>query len=639
MVVLTLVAQKAKKEKSERSLEADLQEAVVWVEAHKAAIPDAVYNAVLLLVSLRSELTKTKARASKLLELFRRELGLIPKSERGATPLLEGPLSRPPKTEAEKLAALKVRRAKLLVEIRRYEDRLGKSRKKRQKKSKKKTSECSKDLHPSTEAADPAFERSKESVFSGNMVQATKESRRLSVDRMDNFENPRGLHSVRDDRTRYEHSVSTKTIHLSVETVTDPRTGKSVTASTDEIGPPNSQATWAAIANTIISVIGYAIPINRLALMLEKSCPYFTSTRLCSHLKMAAELFLPIYMHLGEDELPECDVLQGDDTKTRVIEIQNALKNGGRLEEPPENSLVQQVADIFGRVFKKKKGNGTKRSLNVSVVIGKSRVADPRSYIVFFRTHLGTFGDLLTKMLENRSPKKKKLTVVSDLATTNLVSPELYRKFDITHAGCSPHARRPFWRHKKKDERLCYWMLSAFLVLEQIEDRIDELGRTREKILRYRRRYGKKVWTAILKRCESVMRGEKVYGYFWPKTSDLYNACQYVVKNYVALTRYLDDPRLPSNNNLSERVLRWDKVMQDSSKFRMTEAGRLNVDILRTIVHTCSAADVELKDYLIYIFKNREAIAPNPKDYTPYAFALLLDQHSTNVVQKTTTLN
>ncbi len=49
---------------------------------------------------------------------------------------------------------------------------------------------------------------------------------------------------------------------------------------------------------------------------------------------------------------------------------------------------------------------------------------------------------------------------------------------------------------------------------------------------------------------------------------------------------YLDDPRLPSNNNLSERVLRWDKIMEDASKFRMTEAGRLHVDILRTIVHT-----------------------------------------------------
>ena len=68
-----------------------------------------------------------------------------------------------------------------------------------------------------------------------------------------------------------------------------------------------------------------------------------------------------------------------------------------------------------------------------------------------------------------------------------------------------------------------------------------------------------------------------------------------------------------------------DKIMQDASKFRMTEAGRLHVDILRTIVHTCSAARVELRDYLLFVFKNREAVATSPREYTPYAYALKLD--------------
>ena len=603
--------------------ETELQEAVVWIKAHQASIPDSVYKAVSLLVTLRTELERTKERASKLLALFRQGLGLTPKSERGVAPADTDIVPKAAKTDAEKLAALKARRAKLSAEIRRYEDRLGKSRKKRQKTKAGVSAEAVAVVVP--EPVEPTFQRSGEAVFTGNLAEASEVERNLKVDKVERFENPRGLHSVSDDRTRYEFGVTTKTIRLSVETVTDPRTGKSVTASTDEIGPPNSQATWAAIANTIIAVIGYAIPINRLALMLEKSCPYFSSTRICSYIKMAAELFQPIYTCLGEEELPESDVLQGDDTKARVIEIQNALKNGGELAEPAEGSLIAKVADVFGRVFNKKRGKGKKRSLNVSVVIGKSRADDPRSYIFFFRTHLGTFGDLLTKMLETRNPKKKALAILSDLATTNLVSPELYQKFDITHAGCGPHARRPFWRHKKKDERLCYWMLSAFLVLEGIEDRIDELGRTRARIIRYRQRYASKVWVAIRKRCESVVRGEAIYGHHWPKTSELYIACQYIIRNYAELTRYIEDPRLASNNNLSERVLRWDKIMEDACKFRMTEAGRLHIDILRTIVHTCSAAGVELKDYLLFVFKNRKDIAATPRLYTPYAYALKLE--------------
>ncbi len=595
---------------------ADLQEAEVWVKAHQTEIPEAVYNAVLLLTSLRSELAQAHQRAANLLALFRRELGLTPKSESGS--LAANPDHQKLKpTDEERLAVLKARRASLLKEIRRYEDRLGKGRKKRQNK---------RTATPPAQAekAEAAFVPSGEALFTGNIADRAEEDKPLKVDRMENFENPRGLHGTSDERTRYEHSVTTKTIRLSVETVTDPRTGKSVTASTDEIGPPNSQSTWNGIANTIISVIGYGIPINRLATMLSQSNPYFTSSRLCSQLELAANLFAPIYICLGE-QLPDCDVLLGDDTKARVNEINRALKNGGELSEPPEDSLVARISDIFGRVFARKKGKGKKRSYNVSAVIGKTEPADPRSYIFFFRSHLGTLGDLLSRMLETRSPKKKRLTLVTDMATTNLVAAKFYSTFEIIHAGCAAHARRPFWKNKDKDQRLCYWMLSAFLVLEQIEDRIDELGRTKANIERYRQRYSRKVWEIIRKRCESVIRGEKIHGNYWPKTSELYGACHYIVKHFRTLTAYLDDPRLPSTNNLSERVLRWDKIMEDASKFRMTEAGRLHVDILRTIVHTCSAAGIELKDYLLFVFKNRAAIEADPSQFTPYAYALAQD--------------
>lgn len=630
-----MVAASAARSKTPLILDVDLQEATLWVETNKATIPASVYAVVMLMVKFKAELMQKTERLSRLVGLLRRELGIEAKSESGGKPAPAA--TKNAKTDAERLAALNARRATLLKEIRRYEDRLGKTRKRRQKKTKAgaeaASSEVDKGSAVTLAPENPEFARADETVFTGNLAEASVDERPLKVERPETFENPIGLHSVADNRTRYEYGVMTKTIRLSVETVTDPRTGKSVTASTDDIGPPNSQATWTAIANTIIAVIGYAIPINRLATMLEKSCPYFTSARLCHYLKMAAEFFQPIYTCLGDDELPNCDVLQGDDTKTRVIEIQTALKDGGEPPDPVKGSLVDKVAAIFGRVFDKKRGKGKKRSLNVSVVIGKTVVTDPRSYIFFFRTHLGTFGDLLTKMLEGRSPKKKALTILSDLATTNRVSSQLYQKFDITHAGCAPHARRPFWRLKSKDLRLCHWMLSAFLILEDIEDRLDELGRTRDLILRYRQRYSRKVWIAIRKRCEAVLRGEAVYGHYWPKTSELYLACQYINKHFPELTRYLDDPRLPSNNNLSERVLRWDKIMQDASKFRKTEAGRLYVDILRTIVHTCSAAGVELKDYLLFVFKNRNKIVESPRDYTPYAYALRLDAKAHQATQ------
>lgn len=206
--------------------EADLKDAALWVEAHKAEVPICVYNAVILLVTLRAELANTKARAAKLLALLRRELGVTPKSERGQAPSSSSKVTTA-KSDEERLAALKARRAKLLAEIRRYEDRLGKGRK-----SRRKAKTPAEPAKTSPEAADPALQPSGEVLFSGNIAERAGEKAKLAINRVENFENPRGLHSATDERTRYDYGVTTKTITLQVETVTDPRTGKSVTAST-----------------------------------------------------------------------------------------------------------------------------------------------------------------------------------------------------------------------------------------------------------------------------------------------------------------------------------------------------------------------------------------------------------------------
>jgi len=602
---------------------------VTWVNTHADSIPAVIVVIVTAFASLQQDLVTAKSKVNALLQQWCTAVGILPSSEKGP---------KPPKlkmSDQEKVAQLKERRKKLNKSIRRYEERLGKLRvsavKRRNDQKAQEASGMSPDASasPSSTAenlvvviAEPGSLASPvEDLFSGNLCDDAQQTSRLGVDRVKQFDNPKGLHSSVDDRRRHEYVVTTRTMNLEVETVTDPRTGKSVTASTDHIGPPNSQATWTAIANTVISVVGYAIPANRLAKMLKGSNPYFTTARLLSFLEYAASLFEEIYAYLGES-LSDAEWVLGDDTKTRVVELSRAQKNGDDLSAVDPESRIGRMAELFGRLFPRKKGKGNKKQLNVSVVIGKTNAADVRSYVYFFRTHFGSFGDLVSKMLEVRDPKKKDFTIVSDLSTTNLVAPEFYKKFNISHAGCGSHARRPFWRYKDTDQTLCYWMLSAFLILQEIEDKLDHKGRTIALVTKYRQKYAKKIWAAILKRCVSVVKGEAVYGSYWPKTSKIYDACAYIKHNYEELTRYLDDPRLPSTNNLSERVLRWDKIMQDSSKFRMTENGRLNIDILRTIVHTCSAAQVDLKAYLYFVFQHRQEIAKDPSKYTPYAFAL-----------------
>jgi hypothetical protein len=355
--------------KNSESYSQDLRDTITWIQAHPEQVPDFVCRIIASYIEIWAYVASLKQKSSRLLEQLRIQMGIIPKSERGDG---STPTEKPTLSDKEKLKKLTQSQKRITAQIRDYKERLGLAN----PKNVKRQGETPAIQTPNSE---PAFASTEESLFSGNLAEDSQVDSSMRIDRQDVFDNPKGLHSSMDKR--YEYKVTTTEITLNVETVTDPRTGKSVTASTDEVGPPNSQATWKAIANTIMSVIGYAIPINRLALMLEPTCPYFTSSRLCSLLDYAAELFLPIYTFLGE-ALSDAEWLMGDDTKTRVIEIQNKLTDPEKLHEHlPPDSRKGFLASVFGRIFPKKRGLGFKKQLNVSVVIGKLEAGDPRSFV------------------------------------------------------------------------------------------------------------------------------------------------------------------------------------------------------------------------------------------------------------------
>jgi hypothetical protein len=92
----------------------------------------------------------------------------------------------------------------------------------------------------------------------------------------------------------------------------------------------------------------------------------------------------------------------------------------------------------------RKDGKGDKRGFNTSLLTGRGVADDPKSTIVFYRSHLGSVGNLLDAILKRRQAYKRELVIQTDRSTNNLVNPTLTEKFDIRLAGCSGHARRSF---------------------------------------------------------------------------------------------------------------------------------------------------------------------------------------------------
>lgn len=480
---------------------------------------------------------------------------------------------------------------------------------------------------------------------------------------------------LHDNRVRYDFSMVVKRIELDVEkkvVVTESGKRHVVSPSTHEFGPRRFTVTWSALANLAIMVGQFATPMNRLATLLSVAGKKFTASSLSRLLHYVARRFIPIYMLLFR-QLANSANLAGDDTPCRVVDVRNYFKrkksetdSGSEVDDKeklkppwdkyrtpeiskksaeeceqtkrkrqkrreqgdrdakPTKEETPSLGVIIGRLLRfewpRKDGSADKIGLNTTVVSGRTDPSDPRSLIVGYRSHLGSFGNLLTSLLRLRDTNLRDLTVQSDLSTTNLVSDNsLLKRFNINWVGCMSHARRVFKTHKGDDPVLCSYMLHLFTGIAMHEKLLDEFGRNAENVTAVRNEQSRTLWDDI-KRLATKMAKK------WPSSTKLGRACRYIINNFSKLTAYLGNPLLDATNNLRERMLRTEKLIEKSALFRRSLEGRFVLDIIRTITQTAVAADVPVRDYIEFVLRADPAeVSKNPELFTPYAFRVRLD--------------
>jgi hypothetical protein len=158
-------------------------------------------------------------------------------------------------------------------------------------------------------------------------------------------------------------------------------------------------------------------------------------------------------------------------------------------------------------------------------------------------------------------------------------------------------------------------MLHLFTGLAMHEQLLDEVGRNRDNVLAVRQADSRRLWGNI-KELATTMTAK------WSKSTKLGAAARYILKHYDTLTAYLDDPRLQPTNNLQERMLRTEKLIENSSMFRLSLEGRFVLDIIRTMLQTAVAARVPVREYLVDVLRaDAEEIERHPERFTPHAWA------------------
>lgn len=154
--------------------------------------------------------------------------------------------------------------------------------------------------------------------------------------------------------------------------------------------------------------------------------------------------------------------------------------------------------------------------------------------------------------------------------------------------GCWAHARRKFVDAESSDPTLAGEALRRIRLLYDMEQRAKELGPQAR-------------WT--LRQAETRPELEALFGWMGAvrgqvlDRSPMGEGLDYALKNRAALTRYLEDGRLPIDNNAVERGLRGVAVGRKNWMNVGNEEGGRRAAILYSLVETCKAICVDPREY------------------------------------------
>lgn len=631
-------------------------ELAAWRREHQESLPPSVRSALEQHQALCGALLGNKYRLSQVLTELRRALGITASSERRSSrdrlvPPDEGKQARP-KTKRERLEQCAERHDELGDWHRAMARKHTKAKNVARRKMMDLPEEPEElELTEEEEAerqgrrarvrlgdgADPVFESSKEAFITGAQVSTTERTVALAA-RDIAAEEGQVLETRVEPRERFDFSFTLTRVTLDVEkkvVLGADGERRVVSASTRTIGPPRYAVTWGLLAHMTVLVVQYAMPMNRIATLLSTDEKTFRAGALARMLHYVAERFAPIYLTLA-DSLADSEILSGDDTSCRVLEVSRTFAQASAQEpqEPPwhgyrnqeaalgllleqgDDGLAGMLAAELGFEFPRRTGDGPKKALHTTTLSGRSDPDDPRSLIVFYRSHLGGLGNLLETLLAKRDPRQRELTIQSDLSSVNLVTDkELLNRFAFRYVGCASHARRPFALYEHEDPELCPMMLHAFKGLALCESRLDFHGRNHENVRAVRDVDCREMWQDIQSIADTMTLR-------WSRETKLGEGARYILRHFDKLTAYLDEPRLEPSNNFSERMLRLEKLIQSSSLFRTSLEGRFALDIMRTVLQTAVAARAPLQDYLLSVLRtDPDEVAADPGRFTPREWA------------------
>lgn len=157
--------------------------------------------------------------------------------------------------------------------------------------------------------------------------------------------------------------------------------------------------------------------------------------------------------------------------------------------------------------------------------------------------------------------------------------------------GCWAHTRRKFYDARLDDRRRCTEMLALIRRLYDVEREAKEGGLEPDARLDLRKEKSAPILDEIRERLEP-------WSIELLPMSPVAQAVRYAQAQWKALNRFLEDGRLPLDNNISERMLRLAAVGRKNYMFFGSEAGGHRAAIIYSLVASCKLIGLDPFTYL-----------------------------------------
>jgi transposase len=308
---------------------------------------------------------------------------------------------------------------------------------------------------------------------------------------------------------------------------------------------------------------------------------------------------------------------------------------GMPLSDATQWDLVEQVADSSYPVYEYLKQLGANQPLvyqddtgaRILSMIRENRTDPPpprtgmyttvlqfegeQSICLYFtgRQHAG---ENLDDILAYRDPDLPPIQWMSDGLAANTPTQHQDQALDI---NCIVHGRRKLVELEDYFPNESAQVIEAIAKVYKHEAECKKQRLTPDQRLAYHQQHSRAVMGDLKAWMEKQFEDRCV-----EPNSRLGGAFDYLLKRWKPLTRFLQVPGAPLDNNTAERALKMILRLRKNSLFYANPHGANVGDVLTSLIETCRLARINPLDYLTALMHNRSAVFRDPGVWLPWNY-------------------